>query len=45
VAEGIIRGVAGEITRKSALQTYCPSGRPSGAAPNAVRPVTLSRTL
>jgi hypothetical protein len=45
VSEGIIRGVAGELTRKAAPQTYCPSGRPTAPAPNAVRPVALSRTL
>ena len=45
VSEGIIRGVAGELTRKSAPQTYCPSGRPTAAAPSAVRPVALSRSL
>jgi len=45
VSEGIIRGVAGELTRKSAPQTYCPSGRPTAPAPNAVRPVALSRSF
>ena len=45
VSEGIIRGVAGELTRKAAPQTYGMSGRPSAPPPNAARPVTLSRTL
>lgn len=45
VSEGIIRGVAGEITRKAAPQTYGMSGRPTAPPPNAARPVTLSRTL
>jgi hypothetical protein len=45
VSEGIIRGVAGELTRKAAPQTYGLSGRPTAAAPNSVKPVTLSRTL
>src|SRR5262245_38850619 len=45
VSEGIIRGVAGEITRKAAPQTYGKSGRQSAPAPNVSRPVTLSRTL
>jgi len=45
VSEGIIRGVAGEITRKAAPQTYGVSGRQSAPAPTASRPVTLSRTL
>jgi hypothetical protein len=45
VSEGIIRGVAGELTRKTAPQTYGMSGRPTAPAPSAARPVTLSRTL
>jgi hypothetical protein len=43
VSEGIIRGVAGEVSRKSAPQTYGLSGKPT--TPNTARPVTLSRTL
>ena len=43
VSEGIIRGVAGELARKSAPRTYGMSGRPS-AAP-AAKPVALSRTM
>jgi hypothetical protein len=45
VSESIIRGVAGELTRKATPQTYGLSGRPTAAAPNAVKPVTLSRSL
>jgi hypothetical protein len=45
VSEGIIRGVAGEITRKAAPQTYGGSGRAVTPPPNAARPVMLSRTL
>jgi hypothetical protein len=45
VSEGIIRGVAGELTRKAAPQTYGVSGRTTAPAPSAARPVTLSRTL
>jgi hypothetical protein len=45
VSEGIIRGVAGELTRKAAPQTYGQSGRATAPAPSAARPVTLSRTL
>src|SRR5262249_49180199 len=45
VSEGIIRGVAGEIARKAAPQTYGVSGRPTAPAANAARPVTLSRVL
>src|SRR5215216_2656098 len=44
VSEGIMRGVAQELTRKAAPQIYGVSGRPSAPAPNAARPVTLSRT-
>jgi len=43
VSEGIIRGVAGELNRKSAPQTYGGSGRPTTPAPSAARPVMLSR--
>jgi hypothetical protein len=45
VSEGIVRGVAGELTRKAAPQTYGVSGRATAPAPSAARPVTLSRTL
>jgi hypothetical protein len=45
VSEGIIRGVAGELTRKATPQTYGRSGRATAPAPSAARPVTLSRTL
>src|SRR5262245_5747197 len=45
VSEGIIRGVAGEVTRKAAPSTYGASGRSTAPAPSAARPVALSRTL
>ena len=45
VSEGIVRGVAGEITRKAAPQTYGVSGRATAPAPNAARPVAISKTL
>ena len=45
VSEGIIRGVAGEITRKNSPQTYGLSGRPTAPATQAARPVTLVRSL
>jgi hypothetical protein len=45
VSEGIIRGVAHEVHRKAAPQTYDTSGR-QAAPPRAVaRPVAVSRTL
>jgi hypothetical protein len=45
VSESIIRGVAGEMSRKSTPQIYGTSGRPSGPPNGAVQPVALSRTL
>jgi hypothetical protein len=45
VSEGIVRGVAGELTRKAAPQTYGVSGRATAPATGAARPVALSRTL
>lgn len=45
VSESVIRGVAGEVARKSAPQTYGASGRATVPPRNAITPVTLSRTL
>jgi hypothetical protein len=45
VSQSIIRGVAGEVSRKAAPQTYGVSGRPNTPSPTTARPVTLSRTL
>ena len=45
VSEGIIRGVAGEMARKAAPQTYGMSGRPTASSPTASNPVALLRTL
>jgi hypothetical protein len=45
VSEGIIRGVAGEMARKAAPQTYGMSGRPASVAPTMSNPVALLRTL
>ncbi len=45
VSEGIIRGVAGELTRKAAPQTYGVSGRATAPTPSAAHPVSVSRTL
>lgn len=45
VSEGVIRGVAGELTRKAAPQTYGTSGRPTAPPPDAAKPLTLSRML
>jgi hypothetical protein len=43
VSEGIIRGVAGEMARKSTLQTYGAGGRT--ATNGASAPIALSRKL
>ena len=45
VSEDIIRGVAGELTRKAAPQTYGVSGRATAPSPSAAHPVSVSRTL
>jgi hypothetical protein len=45
VSEGIIRGAAGELARRSAPQIYGASGREVGASPRSALPVAVSRTL
>jgi len=45
VSEGIIRGVAEQITRKSAPQTYGASGRHSPPHPRHAQPMAVSRSL
>jgi hypothetical protein len=45
VSEGIIRGVADELARKAAPQTYGASGRPTAPGPSAAQPLAVSRTL
>ena len=45
VSEGIIRGAAGEVTRKAAPQTYGASGRPVGPSAATATPVAVSRSL
>lgn len=45
VSEGIIRGVAEDMSRKSAPQTYGKAGRPNAPRTSAVQPVALSRML
>jgi len=44
VAEGLVRGVSGELSRKSSPQTYTAYGRAS-APPSTVPPMALSRRL
>jgi hypothetical protein len=45
VSEGIMRGVADEIARKTAPQAYGASGRPGAPDPRHARPLTLSRAV
>jgi len=45
VSEGIIRGVAGEMARKAAPQTYGMSGRTVAPQARAAQPISLSRTI
>ena len=45
VSEGIVRGVSGELTRKSAPQTYGASGRANAPDPRAAAPLAVSRAL
>ena len=45
VSEGIIRGAAGELARRSAPQTYGATGREVGGSPRSSPPVAVSRTL
>jgi hypothetical protein len=45
VSEGLIRGVAGELARKAAPQTYGGNGRASTPGIGAYQPVALSRRL
>jgi len=45
VSEGIIRGVAGEMQRKRAPQTYGASGRAGVPGRNTTQPLAISRSL
>lgn len=45
VSETIVRGVAAELARKSAPQTYGATGRHSASARAAAPPISVSRTL
>jgi len=45
VSEGIMRGVADEISRKSAPQVYGASGRTTAPHPRHAQPLTVSRIL
>jgi hypothetical protein len=45
VAEGLVRGAVGEMTRKRAPQTYGPGGRAALPPVRAAQPVMLNRNL
>lgn len=45
VSEDLIRGVSGELARKTAPQTYGASGRPTSPGPSAIQPLAVSRSL
>ena len=45
VAEGIIRGVSGELARKQAPSTYGASGRAQAPSTKVSPPLAISRTL
>ena len=45
VAEGIVRGVSGELARKAAPSTYGASGRANLPDPRAAMPMAVSRVL
>jgi hypothetical protein len=45
VSEGIVRGVSGEMARKSAPQTYGVTGRANMPSRNAAAPLAVSRML
>ena len=45
VSEDLIRGVSGELARKSAPQTYGATGRPSGPSASTIQPLAVSRSL
>jgi len=45
VSEDLIRGVSGELARRSAPQTYSASGRPSAPSASTIQPLAVSRTL
>ncbi len=45
VSEGIMRGVADELARKSIPQAYGTSGRAANPAPGSAQPLAISRIL
>jgi hypothetical protein len=45
VSEGIVRGVSGEMMRKSSPQSYGASGRANAPDPRAAVPIAVSKSL
>ena len=45
VSEGIIRGVSGEMTRKTSPSTYGSGGRANTPSSRAMQPLAISRSL
>ena len=45
VSEGIVRGVSGEMTRKTSPSTYGAGGRANAPSGRAGQPMAVSRTL
>jgi hypothetical protein len=45
VAEGLVRGVAGEMAKKAAPSTYGAHGRANVPGPRAAQPMAVSRSL
>jgi hypothetical protein len=45
VSEDLIRGVSGELARKSAPQTYGATGRPAAPGPSTIQPLAVNRSL
>jgi hypothetical protein len=45
VSEDLIRGVSGELARKTTPQTYGASGRPAAPNKSSIQPLAVSRSL
>ncbi len=45
VSEGVVRGVASEVQRRTMPQTYTASGQRAATGPRHATPLTLSRSL
>jgi hypothetical protein len=45
VSEDLIRGVSGELARKTTPQTYGATGRPASPSHSSIQPLAISRSL